>query len=136
MLKGNVAVLIGAVALAGCAAGTGGSQAARPSIATVPAMEADMPPDVDVRAPARSDVASIIGQRAANLTRRFGDARIDLTEGPARKLQFAGRDCVLDVFLYSVAAGTEPVATHVDARLRASGADTDKAACIAQVERR
>lgn len=89
-----------------------------------------------MRAPAESGLADVIGERAGSLSERFGLARIDLKEGEARKLQFAGETCVLDLFLYPVAAGTEPVVTHVDARLRTTGADTDKSRCIAEVERR
>ena len=33
-----------------------------------------------------------------------------------RKLQFAGERCVLDVFLYPLREGQEPVATYVEAR--------------------
>lgn len=77
----------------------------------------------------------VIGAQANTLTRRFGAARIDLTEGDARKLQFLGRDCVLDIYLYPRMANSEPVATHVEARSRRDGGDTDRADCIRTVER-
>lgn len=130
--KRMIATLIGVTALSACAA-PGREQ---PKIAVVPSVEAAKPAKVTVKAPPASDVASIIGEGARSLTSRFGNARIDLTEGQARKLQFAGTSCVLDIYLYPVAAGTEPVATHVDARLRRDGSDTDKAGCIAEVQRR
>ena len=76
----------------------------------------------------------VIGAQAGALTQRFGQARIDLVEGDARKLQFLGSACVLDIFLYPLAAGDEPVATHVEARLRKDGSDTDRARCIREVE--
>lgn len=136
MHRGNIAILLAALAVAGCASGSTGSPVARPSIATAPSQPVPVPADATVIAPPESGVASVIGQRAGSLTERFGLARIDLSEGVARKLQFAGTSCVLDVFLYPVAAGTEPVATHVDARLRSTGADTDKAGCIAEVQSR
>jgi hypothetical protein len=132
----DIAVLIGVFATAACATGAPKTAAPRPSIATVPVPQVPVPKDVTVVAPPESDGASVIGQRAGSLTKRFGLARIDLKEGEARKLQFAGQSCVLDVYLYPVAAGTEPVATHVDARLRSNGATIDKAACIAEVETR
>ncbi|PKP90329.1 MAG: hypothetical protein CVT76_09985, partial [Alphaproteobacteria bacterium HGW-Alphaproteobacteria-15] len=68
--------------------------------------------------------------------RRFGAPRIDLAEGDARKLQFAGPSCVLDIFLYPLSAGAEPTATHVDARLRQGGAAVDQGACIRELETR
>lgn len=77
----------------------------------------------------------VIGARADALTRRFGTPRIDLAEGDARKLQFAGPNCVVDIFLYPVSAGAEQTATHVDARLRQGGAAVDGGACIREVER-
>lgn len=132
------AVLAGALAMSACASGPAGPtpNAARPSVATVPASQAATPAKATVNAPPSSDVATVIGQGAQSLAQRFGSARIDLTEGQARKLQFAGERCVLDVYLYPVAADTEPVATHVDARLRRDGSDTDKARCIAEVQSR
>jgi len=78
-------------------------------------------------------IDSVIGQRAPDLLRRFGEARIDLTEGDARKLQFTSSRCVLDVFLYPRRAGGEPVASYIEAREPGSGADVDRAACIADV---
>lgn len=71
----------------------------------------------------------VIGATAAELTRRFGAPRLDVLEGDARKLQFTGTPCVLDVYLYPPAAGREPQATFVDAR-RSDGRDVDRAACI------
>jgi hypothetical protein len=71
----------------------------------------------------------VIGRNAAELTRQFGAARLDVLEGDARKLQFTGTACVLDVYLYPSAAGREPQATYVDAR-RTDGRDVDRVACI------
>jgi hypothetical protein len=71
----------------------------------------------------------VIGSTAAELTRRFGSARLDVWEGDARKLQFTGTACVLDIYLYPSAAGREPQATYVDAR-RTDGRDVDRVACI------
>ena len=79
---------------------------------------------------------SIIGQRAEALKSRFGKTRIDLSEGDARKLQFAGETCVLDIYLYPLEADAVPVATHVEARRRAGGASIDKQACLAEIARR
>jgi hypothetical protein len=78
----------------------------------------------------------VIGSPAAALTRRFGQPRLDVPEGDARKLQFAGAQCVLDIYLYPVAAAAEPTATHVAARLRQGGAAADAGDCIREVESR
>ena len=59
---------------------------------------------------------ALIGSSADAVGRMFGKPRLDVTEGAARKLQFAGASCILDVYFYSARAGTAPVATHVDAR--------------------
>lgn len=81
------------------------------------------------------DVGDLIGAQAATLTRRFGEARIDMSEGDARKLQFASDQCVLDIFLYPMESGGTPVATHVEARLKQGGGAVDRSRCIADVER-
>jgi len=132
----SVAIALAALLAGGCAAGTASPDAPRPQVSTVRAAEAASPPQVSVRAPAESGVSAVIGQRAESLLARFGEARIDLTEGTARKLQFAGESCVLDIFLYPVAADTGRVATHVDARRRADGAEMDRSGCIGELERR
>jgi len=77
----------------------------------------------------------VIGAPVAALTNRFGQPRIDLAEGDARKLQFAGQSCVLDIYLYPVAAAAEPTATHVAARLRQGGAPADPGECLREIER-
>jgi hypothetical protein len=77
----------------------------------------------------------VIGATAADLARQFGTPRLDVWEGDARKLQFTGTPCVLDVFLYPAAPGREPQATYVDAR-RNDGQDVDRSACIAALRKR
>jgi hypothetical protein len=79
---------------------------------------------------------SVIGASAAELTRQFGPARLDMQEGDARKLQFAGAFCVMDVYLYPSAAGREPAATYVDARQASDGKDIERTACITALRQR
>ncbi|MEM7665321.1 MAG: hypothetical protein AAF250_05650 [Pseudomonadota bacterium] len=129
-------ILIATLALSACAGGSGAgpvqrSAASAPQPSPSQSGGAFRPPDVQN---ARG-LDGVIGARAATLTQRFGTARIDLTEGDARKLQFSGRTCVLDIFLYPLQAGQEPVATHVDARLRNGGGDVDERQCIEEVAR-
>lgn len=78
----------------------------------------------------------VIGANAADLQRLFGTARLDVVEGDARKLQFAGEPCVLDVYLYPMRAGGEPAAAYVDARRASDGFDVDRASCIAALKQR
>lgn len=73
---------------------------------------------------------SVIGSTAADLRRQFGTPRLDVIEGDARKLQFSGGACVLDVFLYPPAAGREPQATYLDARRASDGKDVDRVGCV------
>ena len=78
----------------------------------------------------------VIGATGDALARQFGTPRLEVWEGDARKLQFGGTACVLDVYLYPPSAGREPQATYVDARRASDGADVDRAACIAALKSR
>ena len=72
-----------------------------------------------------------MGRNARALTSLLGSPGLDIREGSARKLQFAGPVCVLDAYLYPPRSGSsEPVVTHVDARLP-DGRDMDRASCVA-----
>tara|TARA_B100001179_G_scaffold161605_1_gene118447 strand:- start:431 stop:688 length:258 start_codon:yes stop_codon:yes gene_type:complete len=77
----------------------------------------------------------VIGARATQLEQAFGPARLDVIEGDARKLQFAGEACVLDVFLYPLSPGAEPTATYVDARRASDALDVDRVACAKALRR-
>jgi hypothetical protein len=77
----------------------------------------------------------VIGADTAALERSFGTPRLDVWEGDARKLQFSGEACVLDVYLYPPRAGAEPTATYVDARRASDGLDVDRAACVAALKK-
>jgi len=84
----------------------------RPEVATAPGLEV------------------VIEQDATALQRLFGQPRLDVREGDMRKLQFDGTACVLDVFLYPLRTGAEPVATYVEARRPSDGQEVDQAACV------
>lgn len=79
---------------------------------------------------------SVIGASAAQLQRQFGNPRLDVSEGDARKLQFAGTACILDVFLYPDRPGADPTAAHVEARRASDGRNVDRAACVRALRRR
>lgn len=133
----KIVVAFSALAVSACAGGSGAAPARTAN--TVPRPPVAAQTNEGFRTPQMMrdrGLNGVIGTKASALTARFGRARIDLAEGDARKLQFANERCVLDVFLYPLEAGSEPVATHVDARLRAGGGETDRAGCIAEIERR
>lgn len=77
----------------------------------------------------------VIGRSAAQLEREFGTAQLDVWEGDARKLQFAGEPCVLDIYLYPMQPGAAPSATHVEARRASDGAAVDRASCVRALSR-
>lgn len=77
----------------------------------------------------------VIRANARSLQAQFGTPQLDVREGDARKLQFAGAPCVLDVFLYPLTDGGEQVATWVEARRASDGAPVDRAACVAALRR-
>ena len=79
-----------------------------------------------------------MGQDAAGLTRLFGQPDADTREGDARRLQFAGRFCVLDAYLYpkgGAPGDREPRVTWLDAR-EPDGSSIDRASCVAALTRR
>jgi len=90
--------------------------------------------------PARPSVVargleSVIGKDVSALKRQFGEPRLDVVEVYGRKLQFVGKPCILDAFLYPESKGGREVVTYVDAR-RSDGAAVDRAACIEALQRR
>ena len=74
----------------------------------------------------------LIGFTASELVAHFGSPALQVREGASLKLQFRGRACVLDAYLYPAQNNMLRV-THVDTRTK-SGTDTDQAACISALE--
>lgn len=124
------AALLLALALAGCA---GGSTPPRIPPQPVTRSATPPPPSTPTRMTGRG-LEGVVDATAAQLVARFGQPRIDLSEGDARKLQFAGQACLLDVYLYTLEGGGERRATWVDAR-NTAGESVDPAACIAALGR-
>ena len=126
--------------LAAC--GSGGVKSAstnpvkpqQPAMAPVRAPVHTAPPRAKVFA--APGLEGVIGSGTDDLTRQFGPARLDVWEGDARKLQFSGNACVLDVYLYPPSLGAAPEATYVDARRASDGQDVDRAACVAALKRK
>jgi hypothetical protein len=77
----------------------------------------------------------VIGRTARFLETGFGKPELDIREGTARKLQYSGAACVLDLYLYPPRGGGDPIVTYVDAR-RPDGTDFDRASCVAALQRR
>lgn len=104
-----IRILAAAVTLAAL----GGCAAAVPPRSAPPPVRPAAPAPTIVK-PVQSN--SLIGQSPDAAQRLFGKPRLDVTEGAARKLQFEGTACVIDIYFYAPRAGAAPVATHVDAR--------------------
>lgn len=103
--------------------------------AATPAVKPPPAAPLSARSPTISGQEGVLGRDARTLIGQFGDPDLDIREGTARKLQFAGPACILDAYLYPRAGGGEPVVTHIDARLP-DGRDIDRASCIAALTRR
>jgi hypothetical protein len=95
--------------------------------ATRPQLQPQSPP-----VSAQPEVRGLIGLTAQEVVSHFGNPALQVREGNSLKLQFRGRSCVLDAYLYPSGSGAMRV-THIDARLP-SGVDTDQAACISALE--
>jgi nitrous oxide reductase accessory protein NosL len=89
-------------------------------------------PPIPVAPPQPEKQTSLTGLTANELVGHFGTPALQIREGTSLKLQFRGRQCVLDAYLYPQAGNTLRV-THVDTR-SSNGADFDQAACIAELE--
>lgn len=120
----------GAVQGGGKVQSTGSAAAAAPAARPVvrqPARAAQRPAQVHMV----PGLEGVIGATPSEVTRRFGQARLDVWEGDARKLQFSGAACVLDIYFYPEHGNREPVATYTEARRASDGKDVDRAACVA-----
>lgn len=99
--------------------------------ATRPVPPAATPAPVVESPTVRSD---LLGLTAGELIQRLGQPALQVREGTSVKLQFRGRVCVLDAYLYPTQPGGAQRVTHIDTRLT-SGADTDQQGCIASLDR-
>lgn len=83
----------------------------------------------------RRGLEAVMGKDIGTLKRMFGEPRLDVVEVYGRKLQFTGKACVLDTYLYPEGKGKAEIVTHVDAR-RSDGAAVDRASCVDALVRR
>jgi len=120
-----------ALLLAGCAAVPKARAPARqPAMAERTAASFQPRPVIVARG-----LEGVIGKDANAIKHLFGEPRLDVVEVYGRKLQFVGKPCILDAFLYPERKGAREVVTYVDAR-RSDGAAVDRAACIEALQRR
>ncbi|KPF89016.1 hypothetical protein IP81_17385 [Novosphingobium sp. AAP83] len=129
------AVALAALLLASCGGSGSGSVGRAPVRSTPPPVRTTLPrPGPIVRPSAQIQtipgLESVIGADALQLGRQFGTPRLDVIEDDARKLQWTGTACILDVYLYPQPGSAQATATYVDAR-RGDGRDVDRAACVA-----
>jgi hypothetical protein len=110
-------ILASTLILAGCAARP-------PQPQPVP----QIPPPAE---PVSPQARELRGLTPNQMVSHFGRPALQIREGTSLKLQFRGRTCVLDAYLYPQ-SGTYRVA-HIDTR-SLSGVDIDQAACIFALE--
>lgn len=107
------------------------SPQAVPATNPAPATSGFVAPQI-MRGPGLEGVSEASATQLLNL---FGAPALDVPEGDVRKLQFRGPSCVLDVFLYPLRPGAEPVATWLEARRPDNGNDVDRASCVRSLRR-
>lgn len=128
--------------LAACSGGgTVRSAPAKPKAQTPAQTRVAVRPPTHVAPPkprvlAAPGLEGVIGAAPDDLFRQFGAARLDVWEGDARKLQFSGTACILDVYFYPGSTGRVLEATYVDARRASDGQDVDRAACVNSLRRK
>lgn len=87
--------------LAGCSSGAGSTSGSRPYVSPIGA--------------GMEGLEDVIGASPSQLVRLFGSPRLDVIEPYGRKLQFSGKACILDAYLYPDRSGDERV-TYIDTR--------------------
>ncbi len=107
---------------------------------TRPKIKLDLPsrlpiPTSGTNNPASSGLSAVMGKERNALIAMFGQPRLDIIEAKGRKLQFVGKQCVLDTYLYPEGRNNAEIVTYVDAR-RSDGAEVDKASCINALQAR
>ncbi len=125
--------------LASCGGGATSSGGPAQVRSVAPPIRTAVPRPAPVRRPSAQiqtipGLESVIGADALQLGRIFGTPRLDLIEDDARKLQWTGTACILDVYLYPQPGSSRVTATYVDAR-RGDGRDVDRAACVAALRK-
>lgn len=130
-MKNIVSISAAALLLAGCVSAPEARPVSRqPAPAERTAASFPTRPVIATRG-----LEGVMGKDANVLKRQFGEPRLDVVEVYGRKLQFVGKACILDAFLYPESKGGREVVTYVDAR-RSDGAAVDRASCVEALQRR
>ncbi len=124
-----VMIALSAFTISACTADV--TRTTAPRITTINAPSAPVPQAV-------TGLETVLGLNITQLKRKFGIPRLDVREANGRKLQFSGKACIIDVYLYAdegrPATIENEVVTHVDAR-RSDGAEVDRASCVNALSR-
>ena len=126
--RAGIAVLLSA-ALSACASSGGSGGAKAPTASRLPVRTPVVAPVRDPAFRMEPGLEGVIGATQAQLVGQFGQPRLDVWEGDARKLQFSATPCILDIYLYPTTRSRDPLATYAEAR-RSDGRDVDKGACV------
>lgn len=128
-------LVIAALSLSLAACASGGGAPKRPQAMPVPIdRPATAQPPRTVQIDKRG-LGDVMGKTVQDLKRMFGEPRLDVVEVNGRKLQFSGKPCILDAYLYPDGKNGAEVVTYIDAR-RSDGAEVDRAACVNALMRR
>ena len=118
-MKAKFLILLSLPALAACASTSGSTPARDPGLPAVSGSPLNSIAGLEI----------VMGKTADQLTRLFGNPQLDISEPPARKLQFASGACILDAYLYPQESGGGQRVTHIDTR-RSDGAAVDRVSCV------
>ena len=92
------------------------------------------PPQQSLPPPVQRATGAILGLTSQDLVQRLGAPALQIREGNSLKLQFRGRFCVLDAYLYPPPGHAAPYrVTYVETRNRAM-APVDQATCLASLQ--
>jgi hypothetical protein len=92
------------------------------------------PPQQQLPLPVQHTSGGIIGLTSQDLVQRLGTPALQIREGSSLKLQFRGRYCVLDAYLYPPVGQPAPYrVTYVETRNRQMAA-VDQATCLASLQ--
>ena len=76
------------------------------------------------------------GMTAAELIQYFGKPRLQVIEGESTKLQFAGPNCILDIYLYPPESGSGPARATYIAAHNPQGGSVDAQSCSTAIANR
>lgn len=120
----SILIALSAFTISACTADV--TKTATPRITTI---DIPSPPVPQVTA----GLERVLGLNVSQLRQKFGAPRLDVREANGRKLQFYGKACIMDVYLYAPEGRTanevNEIVTHIDTR-RSDGAEVDRLACV------